>query len=312
MRSCVSPPWLRWPSSTSTIDVGRIVVALRQARAGGELLHQREGDALGALADAPRQVAARSGPCCARLPCCVAIDEPKAPPVMKLRASWCSRSSRSVTTTTRHSLSASCSSSALVRNTIVKLLPEPVVCQTTPPSRPPSGRAAREPLQQRAHAEELLVARDDLADLAVEQHEAAQQFEQPRGAAGSPAAGPARSAAWAATTATRSSPQARLAFEQRCIRPRAAVLQRAMCASSNSFLAPARPELGRRARGAVAALGLAHRQQQLRVGEELRNLVIALVAQVLADAFAHHGVARLRCRRPGRLASITTSGMPLT
>lgn len=44
------------------------------------------------------------------------------------------------TTTTRHSFNASTSSSALVRNTMVKLLPDPVVCHTTPPSRPPSGR----------------------------------------------------------------------------------------------------------------------------------------------------------------------------
>ena len=60
--------------------------------------------------------------------------------------------------------------------------------------------------QQRPDAEELLVARDDLADLAVEQHEAAQEFQQPRRREQArPAGGPARWAASAATTATRSS-----------------------------------------------------------------------------------------------------------
>lgn len=42
-------------------QVGRGVVALGQLGGGGELLHQREGDALAALADAARQIAAGRG-----------------------------------------------------------------------------------------------------------------------------------------------------------------------------------------------------------------------------------------------------------
>ena len=44
-------------------------------------------------------------------------------------------------------------------------------------------------------------------------------------------------------------------------------------------------------RGAVAPVGLADREQQLRVREQLRYLVGPLVAQVLADALGHHGLA---------------------
>ncbi len=40
--------------------------------------------------------------------------------------------------------------------------------------------AATDPLDQRAYAEELLVARHHLAHLAVEQHEEAQEFQQAR------------------------------------------------------------------------------------------------------------------------------------
>ena len=59
MRSWVSPPWLRWPSSTSTIRSARVVAAFRQLGGRVELVHQREDDAFGAAADALGQVAAR-------------------------------------------------------------------------------------------------------------------------------------------------------------------------------------------------------------------------------------------------------------
>ncbi|MNX99599.1 hypothetical protein D3C86_1320580 [compost metagenome] len=60
------------------------------------------------------------------------------------------------------------------------------------------------------------------------------------------------------------------------------------------LFAPARPELGRRVRGAIASFGLADGHQQLRIGKQTGNLVGPLVAQVLADAFFHHCLARVR------------------
>ena len=139
MRSCVSPPWLRCPSSTSTI------------RSGESLRHSASLEAVlnlcikvKVMRSVPLPIRlARSRPDKLRLfspSFCVPIAEPNAPPDMKLRESWLSRSTRSVTTTTRHSCSDFTNSRALVRSTMVKLLPEPVVCHTTPPSRPPSGR----------------------------------------------------------------------------------------------------------------------------------------------------------------------------
>ena len=139
MRSCVSPPWLRCPSSTNTI------------RLGESLRHSGNLDAVLNLCTKVNEMRsvplpmrlARSRPDKVRLfspSFCVAMAEPNAPPDMKLRDSCPSRSIRSVTTTTRHSFKDSTMTSALVRNTIVKLLPEPVVCHTIPPSRPPSGR----------------------------------------------------------------------------------------------------------------------------------------------------------------------------
>ncbi|MNL14566.1 hypothetical protein D3C87_1355110 [compost metagenome] len=140
MRSCVSPPWLRWPSSTRTT---RSAESLRHSGSLLAVLNLCTSVKVMRSVPLPMRLA-RSRPDSARLfspSFCRPMTEPKAPLDMKFRRNWSSRSSRSVTTMKRHSCSALTSSSALVRNTMVKLLPEPVVCHTTPPSRPPSGRS---------------------------------------------------------------------------------------------------------------------------------------------------------------------------
>ena len=143
-------------------------------------------------------------------------------------------------------------------------------------------------------AKELLIARDDLADLAVEQHKAAQQFQQAPGreqagqqtvlVGGQHGRRPQR---FKVLTQLRG-----LALEQcglgvgverlvlDCSHVRIAVL----------LFTPARPEFGGGVGRAVTAVGLADGEQKLRVGEEVRNLVLPLVAQVLADALLHHGL----------------------
>ncbi|MGI4779280.1 MAG: hypothetical protein ACRYGA_14400 [Janthinobacterium lividum] len=63
----------------------------------------------------------------------------------------------------------------------MKRSPEPVVCRTTPPSRGSVRPALLDAREHRADAEELRVARHHLADLAIEQHEQPQEFEQPIG-----------------------------------------------------------------------------------------------------------------------------------
>ena len=59
------------------------------------------------------------------------------PPEAKVRLSWSSKSTRSVTIITRHCARASSHIRAFDKNTIVNDLPLPVVCQITPPSREP-------------------------------------------------------------------------------------------------------------------------------------------------------------------------------
>ena len=72
--------------------------------------------------------------------------------------------------------------SALASMTMVSDLPQPCVCQITPPCRRPSLSRCLHPLDDLAHGEELLIARD-LLDAEIEQREAAGQIEQPVGAA---------------------------------------------------------------------------------------------------------------------------------
>ena len=76
--------------------------------------------------------------------------------------------------------------------TIVSDLPEPCVCQITPPLRVPSRSSCLTRSTALADPEELLVARD-LAHAAVEHGEAADDVEQPLGTAqGVDQSGPAR------------------------------------------------------------------------------------------------------------------------
>ena len=118
--------------------------------------------------------------------------------------------------------------------------------------------------QQCADAEELLVARHDLADLAVEQHKTAQHLQQPvRGEqpcqqqvllSGQHGLGPQRLAV---------GPQRRrLACQQGIARGRRQwqVLELAQLRLVELLVAPARPEFGRGVRCAVARLGQADGQ----------------------------------------------------
>ena len=132
IRIWFSPPWLRWPSSISTIM--------------SALWFTHSGILVAVLNFWISEKMIRSVP----LPICSARRLPEvaiaaslsffpasSPPEAKVLLSWVSRSTRSVTTTIRHCFRLSCRISALLKNTIVNDLPEPVVCQITPPSRPP-------------------------------------------------------------------------------------------------------------------------------------------------------------------------------
>ena len=71
------------------------------------------------------------------------------------------------------------SASARPSMTMVSDLPDPCVCQITPPLRRPSRSNCLARFHRGPHAEELLVA-GDLALAAVEYREAPYQVEQPR------------------------------------------------------------------------------------------------------------------------------------
>ncbi len=160
-------------------QVGRGVAALGQLGGGGELLHQREGDALVALADALGQVAAGSG--LAALAVLAgghgraertaadevarqlgfqvgAVGDHQYPAFLQGRVQ-------------QQRLGQEHHGEALARTGGV---PEHAALAAA------IGPELAQLRQQRADAEELLVARHQLAGLAVEQHEVAQEFQQPR------------------------------------------------------------------------------------------------------------------------------------
>ena len=152
--------------------------------------------------------------------------------------------------------------------------------------------------QKRANAEELLIPRHHLADLAVEQHIATQELQQARRRqqAGQQAvligglhgvrpqrvevirhrgglAGKQCRSRWSGQSAVLDGADARIVELRPALRAR--------------LLPPARPELGRRVRRAVAPLGRADGHEQLCVGEQVGNLVRPLIAKMLADALVH-------------------------
>src|SRR3546814_1238274 len=60
------------------------------------------------------------------------------------------------------------------------------------------------------------------------------------------------------------------------------------CALPIFLLAPLRPEFSRGSGGAIAAVSHANRQQQMGIGEQVRDFLLPLVADRLAYAFVHH------------------------
>ena len=104
IRSWVSPPWLRCPFVDEHDHVRRVVAAPGQLGRRVELVDEGTCDPFGPLADALGQVTTGQGAAAFAIPL-HGDAGPKGPPVMKLRQlSWVSRSTRSVTTTMRHSL----------------------------------------------------------------------------------------------------------------------------------------------------------------------------------------------------------------
>ena len=158
--------------------------------------------------------------------------------------------------------------------------------------------------QQCADTEELLIASDDLPDLAVEEHVAAQELQQ-AGRRQQTHQQPILLSGLHWRTPERvevGGERCRLAFKQRGtdVRTQWRVLDGLQVRVVELFFSPFGPELGSGVGGAVAPLGLADGQQQLGVREQVGDLVWPLVAQMLADALLHHrlggmaAAARLR------------------
>ena len=141
--------------------------------------------------------------------------------------------------------------------------------------------------------ERLLMARGNLADFPVEQDEEPDELKQPF------LAEKANQHAVLIGRQLLSGPQA---FEvaaqmRRAVRKNrlpdliadGSVLDRVEIRFVEFFFPPARPELLRRFGRGVAAIRAADGEEELRIGEELRDLVVLLVADVLADPFIEHG-----------------------
>ena len=160
-------------------QVRRNIPALGQLARGVELVYQREEDALGPGADAARQLAA-GGDLAAfallagshRRAEGAAADEVAGQLVFQIdavgnddHAAFLQALAQQERLGEEHHREALARAGGVPHHAPLSA--------TVGPDQP-------QPLDQRPDAEELLVARDDLADLAIEQHEAAQQFEQAR------------------------------------------------------------------------------------------------------------------------------------
>ena len=162
---------------------------------------------------------------------------------------------------------------------------------------PTIGTQLADARQQSTDAKKLLVARHDLAHLAVEQHIATQERQQPLGReqADQQAVLLGGLHGGAPQRVEVISQRSGLALKQRsanrgCER---CILERQHVRIVKLFLSPLGPKFGRCVRGAVAALGLADGHQQLGIGKQVGDFVRPLVAQVLADALGHHGLGRV-------------------
>lgn len=117
------------------------------------------------------QLPPRSARAPSLLPSLVAMAEPKAPLLMKLRASGLPRSTLSVTTTTRQAFRSSADDQRLGQEDHRETLSaRRVPDDAAPPTIRP---ALLDTFEQGTDAEKLLVTRHHLADLAVEQHKKA-------------------------------------------------------------------------------------------------------------------------------------------
>ena len=177
---------------------------------------------------------------------------------------------------------------------MVSDLPEPCVCQTMPPRRLPLSSVCRTRAQHLLDGKHLLIARD-LAHAAVEHGEGPGHLQQALGAA----QGVER-----AVLLGRLALDQILAFiahtqcgkgqiEQRGLhRLRQRARQQWRQLSIRHVLLPFRPELGRCAGGAIAGLVLVHRQHRLHIGEQARDVLVALVADGLRDGLGHLDLGR--------------------
>lgn len=112
-------------------DIFTGVMTFLELGCGIEFLDQGENNAFDTLADAQGKIAPGFG---FGFFCALAGNGSAiGPGILKGSCQLFSRSTRSVTTMIRHCAKAGCSSKALHKKTMVRDLPEPVVCQMTPP-----------------------------------------------------------------------------------------------------------------------------------------------------------------------------------
>ena len=285
-------------------QIRRRVVALWLARGGGELVDQRENDALGTLADTFGQLPPGLRPrLLALLPGgdgrtkSAAADEIARQLVFQINPVGHHHDAAGF----QILMDDQRLGQKNHRETLARPRRVPDDTAFPPAIRP----ALLDAAEQGTDAEKLLVTCHHLADLAVEQDKKSQEFKQP----GRRQQGCQQPVLLRRQHRLR--PQlfeviaqaGRLVGKQRRLsrRRQRPVLPRRQLAVGKLLLAPARPELRRRKSRAVAPFTVIHRQQQLGVGEKLLNLVVPLVTQILANSLVDRSFLGLAALRPLRL-----------